>query len=149
MKLKQALTFLEQNQNFNFLEKSIIGIYHDKDNLTQDGKFQIFDIRSNFLDPEISNFSIGFSAGDIAEFSGSEDNFLGDSINEILEQAPPIIDEINFKIYPIEFISGMLMTEFCLYELFPELPNPEYLNLDEMQNFTEQAVKLINQANNG
>ncbi|EJX7572358.1 hypothetical protein OEK23_003480 [Vibrio cholerae] len=111
-----------------------------------DGDFHIYTLEFE-IDDEGGWFSSSFMSGWIPEVGfGVEDIFGGRTSEELSKDIGPDVDRLSFFLVKNRDFFG-LTTEYTLKRIFSDLPDPDFNDSDDMQEFRTMAISKIKSLN--
>lgn len=148
MKIKDALDWVRENNFFGDGEQSLIGIVHSPDE--HPAKFNTIALSLNQEDKEelgIDTFNAYLSGGLLSTTSGEEDYYSDETIEGLIEQLPDFVNEMKFKVYPVDGSVIDAMPELILSTIFPDLPSLEDEDDPRLEKFKAAAIEKLNALN--
>ena len=143
MHFKEAFTYI--SNNYESLKGScVLGLAYTPDDEVD---FQLVELS---LDDEAKTeegtdyYSVSVEGGNIPSgHEGIEDFYSGGDLDVLCEDLPDFVTEIKYRIYNLNEAPNGLTVEYALKAIFPSLPNPDDLWGDEILDFKNKAIHLI------
>lgn len=156
MNLKEAFDHLNPLTLKQREDVTVCSVYYDP----SDDKFAVIELRKNADEQDLENpedseqyfYVADYEAGRIGSLEGEENFYGGMTLEELVEdcnnknkEVP--LDKLSFQVFhDIDSISG-LMTEYVLFELFPELLEFDIHGEDAVvtnpDGFKKEAIRLV------